>query len=78
MFIDGQTDFYGEELSGEYLTVLKAWPGWENILDKHGVAWTLTRKEEPINQLLALDEDWQHIRADEVVLVYRPLQDEAE
>jgi hypothetical protein len=71
VFIDGQTDFYGEELSREYLTVLKAWPGWEGVLEKYGVAWTLTRKAEPINQLLALDDDWRRIYTDEVAVVYR-------
>lgn len=71
VFIDGQTDFYGEQLSREYLTALKASPGWEGVLDKHGVTWTLTRKGEPINQLLALDEDWRRVYADEVAVVYR-------
>jgi len=71
VFIDGQTDFYGEELSREYLGVLKSWPGWEDVLEKHSIAWTLTRKEEPINQLLALSEGWRRVYADDVTVVYR-------
>ncbi|MDX1600183.1 MAG: hypothetical protein R3191_01575, partial [Anaerolineales bacterium] len=71
VFIDGQTDFYGEELTREYLTVLKANPGWDRVLEKHGVTWTFTRSSEPINQLLELDEDWERVYEDDVTIAYR-------
>ena len=70
VFIDGQTDFYGEELSREYLTAVKARPGWEDVLEKYGVTWTLTRRDEPINQLLALDPEWERVYADDVAVIY--------
>lgn len=70
VFIDGQTDFYGEKLSREYLTVLKARPGWERVIDEHEVTWTLTRREEPINQLLAMSSSWQLTYEDDVVAMY--------
>lgn len=70
VFIDGQTDFYGEELSREYLTVLEARPGWQRVLDEHDVTWTLTRREEPINQLLASSSSWELTYEDDVVAMY--------
>jgi hypothetical protein len=71
VFIDGQTDFYGPRVSAEYLTVLKGRPGWAEVLDRYDVRWTFTQKGEPINQLLALDPDWELIAADDVAVAYR-------
>lgn len=71
VFIDGQTDFYGPELSREYLTVIKGRPGWQEVLDRHDVGWTLTRVSEPINQLLAIDSGWELLTSDGVAAVYR-------
>jgi hypothetical protein len=71
VFIDGQTDFYGEELSRDYLAVIKARQGWREVLDAYDIAWTFTRRWEPINQLLALDPDWRRAYEDDVAVVYR-------
>lgn len=75
VFIDGQTDFYGEELSREYLTVLEARPGWREVLERHRIEWTLTYKEEPINQLLELDPGWGQIYTDSTAVSFRRLSD---
>lgn len=71
VFIDGQTDFYGEELSREYIDVLKGRRGWREVLDRYDVRWTLVANGEPINQLLDLDPGWELHRADHVATVYR-------
>lgn len=73
VFIDAQTDFYGAELSQEYLLALKGYPGWRDVLDRHGVEWTFTRSEQPLNQLLACDPGWRLAYSDEVATVYRRL-----
>lgn len=73
VFIDGQTDFYGEQLSREYVTVIHGRPGWDRLLREHGVTWTLTSRDDPLNQLLALRDDWEEIYADELVRVFRRL-----
>ena len=70
VFIDGQTDFYGEDLSREYLTALKGHFGWQSVLDRYGIGWTLLGADEPLNQLLELDSDWTRIYVDDVATVY--------
>jgi hypothetical protein len=70
VFIDGQTDFYGEELSREYLRVVNGRPGWEEILARYDVSWTLTARAAPLNQLLALDPAWERSYADSVATVF--------
>lgn len=71
VFIDGQTDFYGEELAREYLQALNGRPGWDAVLARHGVEWTLTRSDAALNQLLALDPGWRQLYSDGVATIYR-------
>lgn len=70
VFIDGQTDFYGEELSREYLAAVKGNVGWRSVLDRYGIGWTLLGVAEPLNQLLELDPEWHRIYADDVAIIF--------
>jgi hypothetical protein len=71
VFIDGQTDFYGEELAREYLATLNGLPGWRAVLDRYDVEWILVGSREPLVQLLALDPEWRRVYTDEVAAIYR-------
>jgi hypothetical protein len=52
VFIDAQTDFYGEALSQEYLSIRNAEPGWEEKLDRWGVTLVLVPEEAPLARVL--------------------------
>ena len=69
VFIDGKIDFYGEELASEYLQVIFTEPGWESILDKHGVDWALLPVEEKAAQLLAANPDWSVVYQDSTAII---------
>lgn len=71
VFIDGHADFFGEELAREYLTARSGGPGWDEVLDRYQVQWTLTRSDAPLNQLLGLTEDWELVLDDGLTAVYR-------
>jgi hypothetical protein len=71
VFIDGRTDFYGEELAHEYLIAHQGAEGWSEVLDQYRVQWTLTRSGAPLNQLLEISEGWQFVSDDGVAVVYR-------
>lgn len=73
VFIDGQTDFYGEELSREYLQVINGRSGWREILERYDVRWTLTATAAPLNQLLALDPAWERSYSDGAAVIFRRL-----
>lgn len=75
VFIDGQTDFYGEELAREYLTVVNGLPGWEAVLDGYEVTWTLTLRGEPINQILELHDDWEPTYTGNIAQAFRRTTD---
>lgn len=70
VFIDGQTDFYGETLTRQYLQVTGAEPGWEAILDRYAVRWVIT----PVRSRLAAELDkslaWTQKYSDDVAGVW--------
>ena len=58
VFIDGQTDFYGEELTREYERVITLDDGWKEVLDYYDIRWTLTPSKSPIADALEKDLGW--------------------
>ena len=73
VFIDGQTDFYGETLFREYLDVMSMGSDWEKILDKYNVAWMLIPRNEPLAQTLKADQTdpWNVIYEDDTAIILR-------
>ena len=70
VFVDGRNDFYGPDLIREFDSVNQMHPGWEAVLQKYGVGWTILPRAHALNNLLALRTDWRLIYTDEVAIVY--------
>jgi len=64
--LDGHADSFGEELVIEFMTVRQGYAGWEEIQDRYGVDWTLTRRAAPVNQLLEISPEWELVERDDV------------
>lgn len=64
VFIDGQTDFYGEELTRDYEKVITLQPGWEEILERHAVSWVLMPANSQLASYLEGNPDWMTLYRD--------------
>jgi len=73
VFIDGQTDFYGEALLREYFEVINVDAGWEDVLDKYAVSWMLIPRDgELAEYLYSVDDDvWNVIYEDDIAVIFR-------
>jgi hypothetical protein len=73
VFIDGQTDFYGEALMREYFDVIDVSPNWETILDKHHVSWMLIPRDGILAKYLysVNDDAWYMIYEDNTAVIFR-------
>lgn len=73
VFIDVRTDFYGEKLLREYITVFNARDGWENILDHYAVSWIFIAKDGALYRYLISVENtaWDLIYEDEIAVIFR-------
>ena len=70
VFIDGQTDFYGEELTKEYVAIRAMEPQWQDYLDKHEVRWAIIPPDVALNQGLALSRGWTSLYSDSTAVVW--------
>ena len=52
VFIDGQTDFYGEAIFRDYLDVADLQENWQEVLDRYGVRWFIYETGSPVTRAL--------------------------
>ncbi|MCP4363656.1 MAG: hypothetical protein GY796_37125 [Chloroflexi bacterium] len=70
VFIDAQTDFYGEELTREFLQIANAETGWEDKLDHYDVQWIIIPPTIPLADWLAQTTRWEQIYDDETAVIW--------
>jgi hypothetical protein len=61
---------YGEELVREFNQVNYVQPGWEDVLKKYHVGWTILPRDHQLNRVLAQRADWRLVYADPVTSIY--------
>jgi hypothetical protein len=64
VFIDGQTDFYGEALTREYTQVTTLAEGWESVLKKYDIAWVIVQSDKPLVKTLQDQMGWRVVYQD--------------
>jgi hypothetical protein len=75
VFIDGRSDFYGEELGKEYLAVLQGQYNWRAILDKYSFSAVLAPISWPLCSLLKQDHGWQVVVDDGKAILFQKRDD---
>ncbi len=70
VFIDGQTDFYGETLTREYERVISVSNGWKNILIKYDVAWVIIPSDSILADKLG-EQGWQELYRDATATILK-------
>ena len=71
VFIDGQTDFYGEALTREYEQVISVQPGWEQVLDRYAVGWVLIPVDQALARELSRRDAWSEVYRDGTAVIYQ-------
>lgn len=71
VFIDGQTDFYGEALTREYDQVINLTNSWEDVIDKYRISWAILPLEEPVVSAFTSELNWKIIYKDETAVILR-------
>ena len=70
VFVDGRTDFYGNDLLRDYIHIDHADAGWSDLLTKYGVEVILVDKDLPLVKALSDSGDWQQDFAGKTEVVY--------
>ena len=71
IYIDGGTDFFGEDLFREYSMIKGMAPGWRDRLAAHDISLLLLRRESPLSHQVARDGTWTMWYCDSLAVVFR-------
>lgn len=70
VFLDSQTDFYGEALVRKYNQVITAGEGWESILIQYDVNWVIVRADSALAHALRADGTWRIVYQDPLAVIF--------
>ena len=68
VFVDGRTDLFNDDIIGQWIQVVNAGEGWQDILDRWKVNTILLEPSRPIVTLLPL-AGWKIVYQDPVAVV---------
>ena len=71
VFIDGQTDFYGEQLTRQYEKAISLLPGWREVLQGNHVRWVLMPPESELARALQTEPGWITLYRDDTAMVFK-------
>jgi hypothetical protein len=71
-FVDGRSDFYGDDFEQKYNDVLRLQLGWEKTLSEFGVDTILMPLDAPLTGALKESSHWRVVYDDGRALVFRP------
>jgi hypothetical protein len=71
VFVDGRSDFYGDDFEKNYADVLNVKYGWENTLSRFGVNTILLPPDTPLSGALKESSKWRVTYDDGIALVFR-------
>lgn len=71
VFMDGQTDFYGEDLARAYVQVTELRPGWRDVLQAWDVSLAVLPTGSPLAHELAREPGWQVWYRDDTAAILR-------
>lgn len=70
VFLDGRTDYYGEQVAATYRSLLAAGPAWEQTLEQYGVDAAVLPADSPLAGALAGSARWKAAYHDGVAAVF--------
>lgn len=68
VFMDSQTDFYGEGLTREYEKVITASKGWQDVLEKYNIKWVIISSHSPLIDKLS-EAGWRKSYSDTTAII---------
>ena len=64
VFLDGRSDFYGEQMAREYLKMIEGRSRWKTVFDKYQFDLALCQADWPLASLLRYQPDWRVVDDD--------------
>ncbi|HXJ40858.1 MAG TPA: hypothetical protein VNH18_16375 [Bryobacteraceae bacterium] len=71
VFVDGRSDFYGDDFGERYLDLMNVKWGWQNTLDKYSIDTIVISPKFSLTSTLKISPDWRLVYDDKISLVFR-------
>jgi hypothetical protein len=71
VFVDGRSDFYGDEFGERYLDLLNVKYDWQQTLDKYSIDTIVISPKFALASTLKISRDWRLVYDDTVSIVFR-------
>jgi hypothetical protein len=70
VFIDGRSDYYGEEIGKAYLAIYEGRPKWRELMGQYAFDMVLCPPDLPLVSLLKLSPDWRMVDQDKESVLF--------
>lgn len=70
IFVDGRSDYFGQQIGYEYLTMLETDPGWQPLWRKWNFDAALMPTKMKLTRALEQDPDWRVVDRTEAALLF--------
>jgi hypothetical protein len=74
VFVDGRSDFYGDDFEEKYIDILNVSDGWEKTLAHFGVDTILMPPKTPLAGALKVSSRWRVVYDDGIAVVFSQAQ----
>ncbi len=71
VFIDGRTDLYTDEVIDQWLQVMRAEPGWQQILADYGIRLIMIEQDSLLDKVLEAEGVQELIYEDDLAVIYQ-------
>ncbi len=71
VFVDSQSDFYGEPLMRDYETIMLVQNDWIDLLEKYQIDWAIIPTDSPLAVQLKQESDWITLYEDPTAVILR-------
>jgi hypothetical protein len=70
VFLDSQSDFYGEAFMRDYAQIASSQGDWENLLKKYQATWAIIPRDWPLARELK-NQEWETVYQDQTAIILR-------
>lgn len=69
VFLDSQSDFYGEDLMRDYNQIISANDNWGSLLQKYQVDWLIIPVNAPLTGKISNAANWEIVYSDNTSII---------
>lgn len=76
VYVDGRTDLFGDDIILDWITMVNADSGWENLFNNYQIEWVILENDRPIIKELRINQ-WELVYQDNLsIIMKKPIEKE--